>query len=50
MSWTDWSQEQQAIRTWLGLQSTALQDFQQGLSVLAPLLASLSALALGAGG
>lgn len=50
MSWKDWSQEQQAVRAWLGLQSTALQDFQQGLSVLAPLLASLSSLALGAGG
>ncbi|WP_309888435.1 hypothetical protein [Archangium sp.] len=49
-SWKDWSQEQGAVRTWLGLQGTALQDFQQGLSVLAPLLASLSALALGAGG
>lgn len=49
-SWTDWSQEQEAVRTWLGLQSTALQDFQQGLSVLTPLLASLSALALGTGG
>jgi hypothetical protein len=50
MSWKDWSQEQGAVRTWLGLQGTALQDLQQGLSVLAPLFASLSALALGAGG
>jgi hypothetical protein len=49
-SWKDWSQEQEAVRIWLGLQSTALQDFQQGLSVLTPLLASLSSLALGAGG
>ncbi|MFY0563515.1 hypothetical protein ACN28E_06685 [Archangium lansingense] len=49
-SWKDWSQEQGAVRTWLGLQSSTLQDFQQGLSVLAPLLASLSALALGGGG
>ncbi|WNG55086.1 hypothetical protein F0U59_10080 [Archangium gephyra] len=48
-SWKDWSLEQEAVRTWLGLQSTALQDFQQGLAVLAPLLASLSSLALGAG-
>jgi hypothetical protein len=45
----DWSQEQQAVRTWLGLQNSALQDFQQGFAVLAPLLASLSAMALGAG-
>ncbi|HYO59802.1 hypothetical protein, partial [Archangium sp.] len=49
-SWKDWSQEQQAVRTWLGLQSSTLQDFQQGLSVLAPLLASLSSVAFGAGG
>lgn len=49
-SWKDWSQEQRAVRVWLGLESTALQDLQQGLSLLAPLLASLSALALGAGG
>jgi hypothetical protein len=50
MSWKDWSQEQEAVRVWLGLRSTALQDLQQGLAVLAPLLASLSALAFGAGG
>lgn len=50
MPWKDWSQEQQSVRTWLGLQNSALQDFQQGLSVLAPLLASLSAMALGTGG
>jgi hypothetical protein len=49
-SWTAWSQEKEAVRSWLGLQSTALQDFQQGLSVLTPLLASLSALALSTGG
>ena len=49
-TWKDWSQEQQAVRTWLGLQNSTLRDFQQGLSVLTPLLASLSALALGAGG
>jgi hypothetical protein len=49
-SWKDWSQEQEAVRTWLGLRSTALQDLQQALSVLAPLLASVSSLALGAGG
>jgi hypothetical protein len=49
-SWKDWSQEQEAVRTWLGLERSTLQDFQQGLTVLAPLLASLSALALGAGG
>jgi hypothetical protein len=48
--WKDWSQEQQAVRTWLGLQNSTLQDFQQGLTVLVPLLASLSSLALGAGG
>jgi hypothetical protein len=49
-SWKEWSQEQEAVHIWLGLRTTALQDFQQGLSVLTPLLASLSSLALGAGG
>lgn len=48
--WKDWSQEQEAVHAWLGLRSTALQDFQQGLSMLAPLLGSLSSLAFGAGG
>jgi len=49
-SWRDFSQEQQALHAWLGLQTTALQDLQQAVTVLAPLLASLSTLVLGLGG
>jgi hypothetical protein len=45
-TWRDWHQEQQSLHAHLGLQSTLLQDFQQGFSVLAPLLASLSSLIL----
>lgn len=48
VTWTQWLDEQQAIRTWLGLQGSVLQDLQQGLSVLAPLLAGITSLALGA--
>lgn len=48
-TWKERFQEQQVARTYLGLQESAFQEFQQGLSVLSPLLASLSTLALGAG-
>ena len=47
VTWKQWHEERQALRTWLGLQGSALQDLQQALSVFAPLLASLSSLALG---
>jgi hypothetical protein len=40
-------EEREAARTWLGLQGSALQDFQQGLSIFTPLLASISSLILG---
>ena len=50
VSWRQWFEERQAIRTWLGLQGSALQDLQQGLSVLAPLLAGISSLTFGSGG
>jgi hypothetical protein len=48
-TWKERSEEQQAARTYLGLHESALQELQQSLSVLAPLLASLSSLALGPG-
>ncbi|MCY1078895.1 hypothetical protein [Archangium lansingense] len=48
-TWKERSQEQQAARTYLGLQESTFQELQQGLSVLSPLLASLSSLALGTG-
>jgi hypothetical protein len=44
--WKAWSEEQQAVRTWLGLQGSSLADLQQALSVLVPFLASLSTLLL----
>jgi hypothetical protein len=47
ISWKQWGEEQKAVRTYLGLQGSGLQDLQQGLSVLAPLLASLSSLVFG---
>jgi hypothetical protein len=50
VTWKQWFEEQQAVRTYLGLHGSALQDIQQGLSVLAPLLASISSLALGSQG
>lgn len=49
-TWKQRYEEQQAAHAWLGLQGSALQDLQQGLSVLTPLLASISSLALGPGG
>ncbi|WPB77783.1 hypothetical protein KYC5002_01285 [Archangium violaceum] len=49
-TWKQRYEEQQAARAWLGLQGSALQDIQQGLSVLTPLLASISSLILGPGG
>lgn len=45
-TWKQWSDEQQAVRTYLGLQGSALQELQQGLALLAPLLASISTLML----
>jgi hypothetical protein len=48
-TWKEWSDEQQAVRTYLGLQSSALQELQQGIAVLAPFIASISSLALVAG-
>jgi hypothetical protein len=47
MTWKEWFDELQAVRAWLGLRDSALQELQQGLAVLAPLLASLSTLILG---
>jgi hypothetical protein len=49
-TWKAWSDEQQAIRAYLGLQGSALQELQQGIAVLSPFIASISALMLGAGG
>ncbi|MFY0572362.1 hypothetical protein ACN28E_52175 [Archangium lansingense] len=48
-TWKQRYEDQQAARAWLGLQGSALQDLQQGLSVLTPLLASISSLILGPG-
>ncbi|WP_257449725.1 hypothetical protein [Archangium lipolyticum] len=50
VTWKQWFEERQAIRTWLGLQGSALQELQQGLSVLTPLFASVSSLAFGVTG
>ncbi|OJT19121.1 hypothetical protein BO221_37090 [Archangium sp. Cb G35] len=50
VTWKQRNEEREAARTWLGLQRSPLQDFQQGLSILTPLLASLSSLLLGPGG
>jgi hypothetical protein len=49
-TWKEWSDEQQAVRVYLGLQGSALQELQQGIGVLVPIIASISALSLGAGG
>ncbi|MFL5351617.1 hypothetical protein, partial [Archangium sp.] len=49
-TWKQWFEERQAIRIGLGLQGSSLQDLQQGLSVLTPLLAGISSLAFGSGG
>ncbi len=49
-TWKQRYEEQQAARAWLGLQGSPLQELQQALSVLTPLFASLSSLALGPGG
>lgn len=49
-TWKQWLDERQALRTWMGLQGSALQDLQQGLFVLAPLLAGISSLAFGVSG
>jgi hypothetical protein len=48
LQWKQWFEERQAVQTYLGLQGSALQDLQQGLFVLVPLLAGLSSLTLGA--
>ncbi|MCY1083434.1 hypothetical protein [Archangium lansingense] len=49
-TWKQRLEEQQAVRNQLGLQGSALQEFQQGLAVFAPFIASISSLALGTGG
>lgn len=48
-TWKQRAEEQQAARTYLELQKSALQEFQQGLTVLSPLLASISSLILSPG-
>jgi hypothetical protein len=48
LHWKPWLEERQALHTYLGLQGSALQDLQQGLFVMVPLLAGLSSLTLGA--
>ncbi|WPB77839.1 hypothetical protein KYC5002_01570 [Archangium violaceum] len=48
LHWKQWFEERQAVHTFLGLQGSALQDLQQALFVLGPLLAGLSSLTLGA--
>jgi hypothetical protein len=49
-TWKEWSEERQAVRTYLGLQGSAFKEVQEGLAVLTPLVASLSTLLLGMGG
>lgn len=48
-TWKQRAEEEQAARVYLGLQSSALQELQQGLTVLTPLLASISSLILSPG-
>ncbi len=48
--WKERSEAQQATHTYLRLQESALQELQQGLSVLAPLLAGISSRILSPGG
>ncbi|WP_375769059.1 hypothetical protein NR798_46570 [Archangium gephyra] len=47
--WKQWSEEHQAVRTYLGLEGSALHELQQGLTLLSPFIASLSTLLLGTG-
>jgi hypothetical protein len=49
VTWKQRHEEREAARTSLGLQGSPLQDFQQGISILTPLLASISSLILGPG-
>lgn len=44
--WKSWSDEQKAIEDYLGLQQSPLQMMQSAISVLAPLVGSVSALVL----
>ncbi|MDY7232139.1 hypothetical protein [Hyalangium rubrum] len=46
-TWKEWTDEQQAVRSYLGLQGSALQEIQQGVTLLAPLIAGVSTLVLG---
>jgi hypothetical protein len=48
--WKARSEEIQAARTYLGTQQSAFQEFQQGLTVLVPLLGGLSSLFFSPGG
>ncbi|HLL55620.1 MAG TPA: hypothetical protein VK447_18815 [Myxococcaceae bacterium] len=48
-SWKKWQDEQTAVRGYLGLQRRPLEVLQASLSTLAPLVGSVSALALGVG-
>jgi len=48
-SWKEWSDERQAVRTYLGLEGSGLQDLQQGLAVLAPFLTAISTLLFSSG-
>ena len=48
-TWKQWSEEQRAVRTWLGLEGSPLQELQQGLALLSPFIASLSTLLFGTG-
>lgn len=47
ITWKQWSDEQQAVRTYLGLQASPVQELQQAITLLAPLIASISTLILG---
>lgn len=47
--WKEWTDEQRAVRTYLGLEDNALDVLRDGIAMLAPLMASLSSLLLSHG-
>lgn len=49
-SWKEWAEERHAVRPYLGLHGSVLQELQDGITVLSPLVASISSLFLGKGG
>ncbi|HEX5753917.1 MAG TPA: hypothetical protein VFZ09_47475 [Archangium sp.] len=48
-TWKNWTEERQAVRAYLGLRDSVLKELQDGITVLSPLVASISSLLLGHG-